>query len=230
MTGRLFLLDTARSARIEASQCDMHVWCSAWGLGGALAQCFAHVHRFVSCVHLVVGLIVMSAFWATKVVPFEKPDEQFVKDVTLPAFLHAFGHCLTNVSFAAVAVSFTHTIKSARIEPALNTCGCWWAYFVQVSAYEKPTCCASPVSAALEPVFSAIGVFLIGGTVYSLPVYLSLIPIMAGVFPPAPAPQPTALPPPVPGWRCRGFSPRNASGELAFVSVPPTLATSWQQQ
>ena len=69
--------------------------------------------RFVSCVHLVVGLIVMSVFWATKVVPFEKPDETFLKDVTLPAFLHAFGHCLTNVSFAAVAVSFTHTIKSA---------------------------------------------------------------------------------------------------------------------
>ena len=55
----------------------------------------------------------MAVFWATKVVPFEKPDEQFVKDVTLPAFLHAFGHCLTNVSFAAVAVSFTHTVKSA---------------------------------------------------------------------------------------------------------------------
>lgn len=101
--------------------------------------------RFVSCVHLVVGLFVMSVFWATKVVPFEKPDEKFLKDVTLPSFLHAFGHCLTNVSFAAVAVSFTHTVKT------------------------------------LEPVFSAAGSYLVSGTVYPVPVYLALVPIMAGV-------------------------------------------------
>jgi solute carrier family 35, member E1 len=99
----------------------------------------------VSCVHLVVGLLVMCIFWATKVVPFQKADTGFLKDVTLPAFLHAFGHCLTNVSFAAVAVSFTHTIKT------------------------------------LEPVFSALGVFLVSGTVYPVPVYLALVPIMGGV-------------------------------------------------
>ncbi len=101
--------------------------------------------RFVSCVHLIVGLGVMSVFWVTKVVPFQKPDEKFIKDVSWPAFLHAFGHCLTNVSFAAVAVSFTHTVKT------------------------------------LEPVFSAAGSYLISGTVYPLPVYLALLPIMAGV-------------------------------------------------
>lgn len=67
----------------------------------------------MSVVHLVVGLGVMAVFWATRVVPWQTPDKEFVKDVTLPAFLHAFGHCLTNVSFAAVAVSFTHTVKSA---------------------------------------------------------------------------------------------------------------------
>jgi solute carrier family 35 protein E1 len=100
---------------------------------------------FVSCVHLIVGLGVMSVFWVTKVVPFQKPDEKFIKDVTLPSFLHAFGHCLTNVSFAAVAVSFTHTVKT------------------------------------LEPVFSAAGSYLVTGTAYPLPVYLALLPIMAGV-------------------------------------------------
>jgi len=100
---------------------------------------------FVSVVHLVVGLGVMAVFWATKVVPFQKPDDSFLKDVSLPAFLHAFGHCLTNVSFAAVAVSFTHTIKT------------------------------------LEPVFSAAGSYLVSGTVYPVPVYLALVPIMAGV-------------------------------------------------
>lgn len=101
--------------------------------------------RFVSCIHLVVGLFVMSVFWATKLVPFQKPDAAFWRDVTWPSFLHAFGHCLTNVSFAAVAVSFTHTVKT------------------------------------LEPVFSAAGSYLVNGTVYPLPVYLALLPIMAGV-------------------------------------------------
>jgi solute carrier family 35 protein E1 len=67
-----------------------------------------------------------------------------LKGVTLVAFLHATGHSLTNVSFASVSVSFTHTIKT------------------------------------LEPVFSSIGSYLVNGQVYSLPVYLSLIPIMAG--------------------------------------------------
>jgi len=82
--------------------------------------------RFVSAVHLGVGLIIMTFFWTTKLVKFEKPDAEFLKAVTLPSFLHAFGHCLTNVSFAAVAVSFTHTIKT------------------------------------LEPVFTAIGSFMVG--------------------------------------------------------------------
>lgn len=31
--------------------------------------------------------------------------------LTPVAFCHALGHVMTNVSFAAVAVSFTHTIK-----------------------------------------------------------------------------------------------------------------------
>jgi solute carrier family 35 protein E1 len=65
--------------------------------------------------------------------------------LSLPAFLHAFGHSLTKVSFAAVAVSFTHTVKT------------------------------------LEPVFTSIGSYLVAGTVYPLPVYLSLLPVIAGV-------------------------------------------------
>jgi solute carrier family 35 protein E1 len=100
---------------------------------------------FVSCVHLIVGLGVMGFFWGSKIVEYEQPDKDFLKALSLPAFLHAFGHCLTNVSFAAVAVSFTHTVKT------------------------------------LEPVFTSIGAYMVTGTVYPLPVYLSLIPIMAGV-------------------------------------------------
>lgn len=100
---------------------------------------------FVSCVHLIVGLFVMAFFWGSKLVEYEQPDKDFLKALSLPAFLHAFGHCLTNVSFAAVAVSFTHTVKT------------------------------------LEPVFTSIGSYMVTGTVYPLPVYLSLLPIMAGV-------------------------------------------------
>lgn len=100
---------------------------------------------FVSCVHLIVGLFIMAFFWGSKLVAYEQPDKDFLKALTLPAFLHAFGHCLTNVSFAAVAVSFTHTVKT------------------------------------LEPVFTSIGSYMVTGTVYPLPVYLSLVPIMAGV-------------------------------------------------
>jgi len=62
---------------------------------------------FVSAIHLAVGLLIMTFFWTTRLVKFEKPDSEFLKAVTQPSFLHAFGHCLTNVSFAAVAVSFT---------------------------------------------------------------------------------------------------------------------------
>jgi len=101
---------------------------------------------FVSCVHLAVGLAVTLFFWGTRLVKFEKiPDTNFLKLLGPVALCHAVGHSLTNVSFASVAVSFTHTIKT------------------------------------LEPVFSSIGSYLALGTLYSLPVYLSLIPIMAGV-------------------------------------------------
>lgn len=103
---------------------------------------------FVSCIHLAAGLVIAGFFWGTKLVKFEKPSGEFMKNVTLVALLHAVGHSLTNVSFATVAVSFTHTIKT------------------------------------LEPVFSSVGSYLVNGQVYSLPVYLSLIPIMAGVWTP----------------------------------------------
>ncbi|KAK3282768.1 Aminopeptidase 2 mitochondrial [Cymbomonas tetramitiformis] len=100
---------------------------------------------FVSCVHLAVGLVITLFFWGTRVVKFEKPESKTLNTMTAVAFCHAVGHCLTNVSFAAVAVSFTHTVKT------------------------------------LEPVFSSIGSYLVNGTVYSLPLYASLIPIMGGV-------------------------------------------------
>ncbi|CAI5470999.1 unnamed protein product [Closterium sp. Yama58-4] len=61
------------------------------------------------------------------------------------AFCHALGHVMTNVSFASVAVSFTHTIKS------------------------------------LEPFFNAAASQFVLGQNVSLPLWLSLLPVVLGV-------------------------------------------------
>ena len=100
---------------------------------------------FVSAVHLAVGLLIMTFFWTTKIVKYEKPDADFLKACTLPAFLHAFGHCLTNVSFAAVAVSLTHTIKT--LEPVFTSIG---SFLVNGQVY------AWPVYFALLPIIGGV--------------------------------------------------------------------------
>ena len=78
---------------------------------------------FVSCIHLAVGIFVMAFCWGTCVVEWETPSRDQYSKLLIPGFLHAFGHCLTNVSFAAVAVSFTHTIKT--LEPLCSAVGTW---------------------------------------------------------------------------------------------------------
>ncbi|THG19578.1 hypothetical protein TEA_013992 [Camellia sinensis var. sinensis] len=45
-------------------------------------------------------------------------DKELLTVLTPVAFCHALGHVMSNVSFAAVAVSFTHTIKA--LEPFFN--------------------------------------------------------------------------------------------------------------
>ena len=101
---------------------------------------------FVSCVHLIVGLFIMAFFWGYQVGRVRTTRQGvFEGAVVARRFCTRSAHCLTNVSFAAVAVSFTHTVKT------------------------------------LEPVFTSIGSYLVAGTVYPLPVYLSLLPVIAGV-------------------------------------------------
>lgn len=41
-----------------------------------------------------------------------------LKKISGPAAMHAIGHIAANVSFAAVAISLTHTVKT--LEPAFN--------------------------------------------------------------------------------------------------------------
>eukprot|EP00245_Coleochaete_scutata_P001564 TRINITY_DN11942_c0_g2_i1.p1 TRINITY_DN11942_c0_g2~~TRINITY_DN11942_c0_g2_i1.p1 ORF type:complete len:440 (-),score=80.84 TRINITY_DN11942_c0_g2_i1:654-1973(-) len=73
---------------------------------------------FVSLIHLVVGVAYCLIAWS-----FNSPKRAPISKelwllLTPVAFCHSLGHVMTNVSFAAVAVSFTHTIKS--LEPFFN--------------------------------------------------------------------------------------------------------------
>ena len=53
---------------------------------------------------------------AVFVFPLNQPiDKELLALLTPVAFCHALGHVMSNVSFAAVAVSFTHTIKGIGV-------------------------------------------------------------------------------------------------------------------
>lgn len=75
----------------------------------------------VSAVHVVVGLAYCAAAYAlgAKKASFGRPitKDEF-KTLLGPASMHAVGHIAANLSFAAVAISLTHTIKT--LEPAFN--------------------------------------------------------------------------------------------------------------
>ncbi|KAE9454438.1 hypothetical protein C3L33_13666, partial [Rhododendron williamsianum] len=85
----------------------------------------------------------------------KKPiDKEQLALLTPVAFCHALGHVMSNVSFAAVAVSFTHTIKDLTM-------------FVSSST-------------ALEPFFSAAASQFVLGHQIPLPLWLSLAPVVFG--------------------------------------------------
>ncbi|KAL4421024.1 hypothetical protein ABPG77_007499 [Micractinium sp. CCAP 211/92] len=76
---------------------------------------------FVSTVHVVVGSLYCIATYllGAKKASFERPittDE--LAAIAGPASMHAIGHVAANLSFAAVAISLTHTVKT--LEPAFN--------------------------------------------------------------------------------------------------------------
>lgn len=100
---------------------------------------------FVSVVHLVVGVAYCLVSWAVGLPKRAPIDQETWMLLTPVAFCHALGHVMTNVSFAAVAVSFTHTVK------------------------------------ALEPFFNAAASQFVLGQQVSLPLWLSLAPVVLGV-------------------------------------------------
>ncbi|KAK4345067.1 hypothetical protein RND71_035243 [Anisodus tanguticus] len=73
---------------------------------------------FVSVIHLAVGVVYCLLSWAVGLPKRAPIDSTQLKLLTPVAFCHALGHVTSNVSFAAVAVSFTHTIKA--LEPFFN--------------------------------------------------------------------------------------------------------------
>ncbi|KAK3163182.1 hypothetical protein QOZ80_1AG0000260 [Eleusine coracana subsp. coracana] len=73
---------------------------------------------FVSMIHLLVGTIYCLGGWAVGF-PKRAPVNSTLLKLLFPvALCHALGHITSNVSFAAVAVSFAHTIKA--LEPFFN--------------------------------------------------------------------------------------------------------------
>ncbi|KAH9748842.1 triose phosphate/phosphate translocator TPT [Citrus sinensis] len=73
---------------------------------------------FVSVIHLLVGVVYCLVSWAVGLPKRAPIDSKLLKLLIPVAVCHALGHVTSNVSFAAVAVSFTHTIKA--LEPFFN--------------------------------------------------------------------------------------------------------------
>ncbi|XP_052156959.1 triose phosphate/phosphate translocator TPT, chloroplastic-like [Oryza glaberrima] len=73
---------------------------------------------FVSVSHLLVGVLYCLVGWSFGL-PKRAPINSMVLKLLFPvAVCHAIGHVTSTVSFAAVAVSFAHTIKA--LEPFFN--------------------------------------------------------------------------------------------------------------
>nr|CAD1843449.1 unnamed protein product [Ananas comosus var. bracteatus] len=73
---------------------------------------------FVSVVHLSVGVVYCLVSWAVGLPKRAPIDSKLLKLLIPVAVCHALGHVTSNVSFAAVAVSFAHTVKA--LEPFFN--------------------------------------------------------------------------------------------------------------
>lgn len=73
---------------------------------------------FVSVIHLGVGVLYCLVSWSVGLPKRAPIDKDLLKMLIPVALCHALGHVTSNVSFAAVAVSFTHTIKA--LEPFFN--------------------------------------------------------------------------------------------------------------
>lgn len=99
---------------------------------------------FVSTIHVVVGALYCGLTYLVgfKNASFQRPltKDEF-KKIFGPAAMHAIGHVAANLSFAAVAISLTHTVKT--LEPAFN---------VILSKLILGTATPAPVALSLVPI------------------------------------------------------------------------------
>eukprot|EP00210_Caulerpa_lentillifera_P003780 g3611.t1 len=102
----------------------------------------------VSTVHVLVGAIYCGIAYllGAKKASFGRPinKEEFTK-ISGSAVMHALGHIAANVSFAAVAISLSHTVKT--LEPAFN-CFLSWAITGQTTPL--------PVILTLVPIIGGV--------------------------------------------------------------------------
>lgn len=100
---------------------------------------------FVSWFQLLVGVLYVLPLWGLRLRKAPVVPKEAIKTLLPISIGHVVGHVATVVSLGAVAVSFTHVVKS--MEPFVNVVGS--------------------------------GIFL--QSFFPLPVYLSLLPVVAGV-------------------------------------------------
>ena len=103
----------------------------------------------VSTVHVLVGSIYCLLAYAIgfKNASFGRPitKSEWMK-ISAPASMHALGHIAANLSFAAVAISLTHTVKT--LEPAFSV-------MLQYAILKVPT--SLPVICSLAPIMVGVG-------------------------------------------------------------------------
>jgi Tpt phosphate/phosphoenolpyruvate translocator len=102
----------------------------------------------VSAIHVVVGAAYCGITYLLgfKEASFGRPiSKQEFKQIFWPASMHAIGHIAANLSFAAVAISLTHTVKT--LEPAFN---------VVLSRALLGTVTPTPVIATLVPIMVGV--------------------------------------------------------------------------
>lgn len=103
---------------------------------------------FVSTVHVVIGALYCAVVYllGAKKASYERPiTKAEFKAIFPPAAMHAIGHVAANLSFAAVAISLTHTVKT--LEPAFN---------VILSRLVLGEATALPVMASLLPIMVGV--------------------------------------------------------------------------
>mmetsp|Transcript_15489 Transcript_15489/g.29835 ORF Transcript_15489/g.29835 Transcript_15489/m.29835 type:complete len:402 (-) Transcript_15489:57-1262(-) len=114
----------------------------------------------VSTVHVLVGTIYCAAtyFLGAKSASFGRPvSKKEFGMIFAPASMHALGHIAANLSFAAVAISLTHTVKT--LEPVFSA-GLQYLLMGQATSL--------PILASLVPIIGGVAMAVSGDLTFNL--------------------------------------------------------------